>query len=277
MLNIELGMPINIVGPCAAESEEQVLQSGAEAKRRGFKIVRSSLPKPRTRPGWDGVGTVVGAPWLAKSAEINGIIPATEVINGRDAHEVINEMDKIRGAKKLLLWIGSRNQVHWLQQEIGSAIAGVDWVSVGIKNPMGPDEKHWLGVIDHLLSAGASLDQLLMIHRGFVPNAPDKNGLRNVPNWKMVKSVREISKLPMIIDTSHIGGRFSQVLGMTKTVIENDLKGSIRVDGLMVEIHPDPKNAATDQNQQLSWMTYDNKLSQSINGWVERRKLLIPA
>ncbi|MBI5221204.1 MAG: hypothetical protein HY979_00155, partial [Candidatus Magasanikbacteria bacterium] len=54
---------IIIAGPCAAESREQVIKSAREAKKRGVKILRASLWKPRTEPGFDGVKEA-GIPWL---------------------------------------------------------------------------------------------------------------------------------------------------------------------------------------------------------------------
>lgn len=268
----ELGITMDMVGPCAAESREQVLQSGAEAKKRGFLIVRSSVIKPRTRPSWDGIGVEIGARWLSESAEINNIIPATEVIDGHDAEVMINAMDKIRGKKRLVLWIGSRNQVHKLQQEIGSAVSGVDWVDVGIKNPMGADKEHWLGAVDHVIHGGASKDQLFMIHRGFKPGG---RGCRNLPNWKMMEEVRKESGLPMVADPSHMGGSREKVMRIINQIWRMQNKGLVRVEGLMVEIHPTPEDAATDKGQQFSWNLYDQKLKKGMERWRESHRLPI--
>ena len=51
-----LEKPIIIARPCAAESEEQIARAIAEATKRSVDFVRVNLWKPRTKPGFDGLG-----------------------------------------------------------------------------------------------------------------------------------------------------------------------------------------------------------------------------
>jgi chorismate mutase len=248
-----------IVGPCAAESAEQVLVSGKEAQQRGIGIVRSSLVKPRTHPGWDGVGIETGAPWLEESAKVNGIIPATEVRDGGDVKELLSIVKQ-----PIVVWVGSRNQNHWNQQSIGRAIKDRPDIMIGVKNPMAEDLDHWLGVVDHLVYGGADKSQIFLIHRGFKPAS---EGFRNTPNWELMKQAQEISGLPMVVDTSHMAGERNRVILITREIIERHVEHNIDFDGLMIEVHPDPAQAFTDASQQISWLDYDRYLNEMINHW----------
>lgn len=251
-----------IYGPCAAESLTQVLVSGQEAVRRGIPIVRSSLIKPRTRPGWDGVGITTGGPWLAESANLNGIIPATEVLDGAQAAYLINEIARLCPNPLINFWIGSRNQVHSHQREIGEAVRGVSWAKVGIKNPMGRDDDHWLGAIEHVVEGGADPSQLFLIHRGY---KPARWGQRNPPSLNSAKYVRERSQLPLILDPSHMGGEVNKVILLTRYFLWLHILRILEIDGLMLEIHPNPEKALTDRHQQLSWVVYDAKLAHLVD------------
>lgn len=242
-----------IPGPCAAESRDQVVQTASEALRRNLKTIRSSLWKPRTKPGFEGVGEE-GIPWLVEVAQM-GIAPGTEVLLPEHAERVMNAMETVRGRKRLLLWIGSRNQNHMIQQEIGRVVGGADWVTLGIKNQPWSDETHWDGIIDHVLKGGAREDQLIIVHRGF---APSSNGFRNPADLPMAMKIKEGrgNRIPMLIDISHIGGFVESVLNVAKEAM-SFRKENKKFDGLMVEVHPDPIHALTDAKQQLTWRRFD--------------------
>lgn len=247
----ELQKPIIIPGPCAIESREHVIFTAEMALARGLEIGRLTIEKPRTRPGWKGVGEE-GIPWLIEAAEM-GLTPGTEVMLPERAEEVINAMSKIRGRKRLYLWLGARNQNDEIQKAVGSIIKGEDWIILGIKNQPWSDENHWEGIIEHVLNGGADKSQLLLIHRGF---APSLNGFRNVPDFAMAMRIRRSSGLPMLVDPSHIGGNTENVLKIARIAMEYR-EDSSKFDGLQIEVHPDPKKAKTDANQQLTWGQFD--------------------
>ncbi|MDP2585282.1 MAG: hypothetical protein Q8P29_00190 [Candidatus Levybacteria bacterium] len=251
MNRIELCKPIIIAGPCAAESRENALSTAESAIKRGIDIVRLSLWKPRTRPGFEGVGNA-GIPWLAEVAEM-GLIPATEVMLPSDAEAVINKVIKETSDKQILIWLGSRNQNHRIQSEIGRVITGEPRVMLMIKNQPWLDQAHWEGIIEHALCGGASKEQLLICHRGFQPGS---NGNRNDACLEMAMDVKQKTGIPMIIDPSHIGGSVPNVLSIAEKAIHFRRNG-IGFDGLIVEIHPNPEQALTDKNQQLAWKQFD--------------------
>lgn len=256
-----------ISGPCAAESREQVLFTAQEALSRNIQTVRLSLWKPRTKPGFEGIGEA-GIPLLFEVAQM-GLRPATEVLFPKHAEAVLNGVIGKNGHTEVLIWLGSRNQNHPIQHDIGTVVAGEPRVKLMIKNQMWKDRGHWEGIVDHVLSGGASPNQLLLCHRGFAPAA---DGLRNPPDINMALQVkRDLSRklgvpIPMIADPSHIAGgspdnvmRMALQLAAHTLPIEEDI---VRIDGLLIEVHPNPTVAATDRDQQLRWDQLDVLLSQ---------------
>lgn len=251
-----------IAGPCAAESREQMLQTAQEAMKRGIGTVRMSLWKPRTAPGWSGIWEK-GIPVFLEIADM-GVRPATEVLLPRHVEHILNGTIAKNRDARVLLWLGSRNQNDILQRDIGSIIAGEPRVQLMVKNQMWKDRKHWEGIIDHVVSGGASPLQLLLCHRGF---APGSKTLRNIPDMDMALRVKDsLSRkhnvpMPLILDGSHIAGMSAEnVMRTTERLSQKTLTidgRTLKIDGLMLETHPDPDRAQTDKNQQLTWGQLD--------------------
>lgn len=240
---IEINKPFIIAGPCSAESKEQLEASCELIISQNISVLRASLFKPRTRPGFDGIGEK-GIQWL-KTVTENGVVVATEVLVPDHVSLIRNHIE-CTDVKKWILWIGSRNQNHLVQRAIAEEMKkqGFDTFLM-IKNQPWKDESHWLGIVDHVLSAGFSSNNLILCHRGFsISNNP--NNFRNVPDFEMSMKVKDKTGLPMIFDPSHVGGSVQKVFQATKEALNFDF------DGFMVEVHPNPNEALTDQRQQLN-------------------------
>ncbi len=237
-----------IAGPCAAESREQVINCALTLKKQGIKIMRASLWKPRTQPGFEGVGTK-GIPWLTEATNL-GMTVATEILLPEQLTQLIKGINKKGDLSKILLWIGSRNQNHLIQREIAKIIKEKmpKNVKLLIKNQAWGDERHWLGIVDHIVGSGISPKRLILCHRGFSShgqNNPDN--FRNLPDFEMAMRVKEKTGLPMLIDPSHIGGSVPNVFEVIKQTT------NFSFDGMMVEVHPTPLEAKSDAKQQLTF------------------------
>lgn len=240
---------IIIAGPCAAESVEQVLQSIKEAKKRDIDFLRMSLWKPRTKPGFEGLQEP-GVPLLVLAAKM-GVNPATEVILPSHAEKVIDAVLSASKDGKVLVWIGARNQNHYIQQEISRVAAGNKRVFLMVKNQPWESLEHWEGIIEHVLHGGIDKSHLIVCHRGFTPNGVNPLHLRNIPDYDMAITIKKKYGLAMIFDPSHSGGSVENVFRMAKEATEHDF------DGFLVEVHPDPVHALTDAKQQLTWEQFD--------------------
>ncbi len=253
MLNKHLNKII-IAGPCSAESQEQIINCAKELKKRGVEIMRASLWKPRTLPGFEGVGEK-GIDWLAKVTKM-GITVATEVLFPDQVSRVLKIVGKKGNPNKILFWLGSRNQNHYLQREIALRIKkeAPKSVKLLIKNQPWHEEKHWLGIVEHVLSSGLPPERVILNHRGFSPKGKNPFKMRNLPDFEMAMKIKEITGLPMVVDPSHIGGSVDNVFRVIKEAKQYDF------DGMMIEVHPEPKNAKTDAKQQLGFSQFDRLL-----------------
>lgn len=240
-----------ILGPCALESRRHMHQTVANAQQRGIEIARLNLWKPRTKPGYEGVGEE-GLPWITEASEA-GITPAMEVLLPNHVELLLNAV-----AQSLVVWIGSRNQNHLVLRDIGMAVAGEDRIKLMVKNQPWRDKNHWRGMIEHLLCGGASQEQIWLCHRGFAPWDKSDTPLRNIPDWKMAEELRTETGLPMIADPSHIGGKREKVKLLMKELLDVPW-----VDGIIAEVHPDPDHAVTDIGQQMSWSDIDELLTEN--------------
>ncbi|MEI6455493.1 MAG: bifunctional 3-deoxy-7-phosphoheptulonate synthase/chorismate mutase type II [bacterium] len=229
--------PFIIAGPCSAETEEQVLSTArALTKIPQVKVFRSGIWKPRTRPGaFEGVGTL-GLGWLQKVKKETGLMVTVEVANPTHVEQAIEHGIDI-------LWLGARTVVNpFSVQEIGEALRGVD-IPVMIKNPLNPDLKTWLGAIERMNQMGIS--KLVAIHRGF--SFFNRSPFRNAPMWEIPIELKRLHpQLPVISDPSHICGNRDMILPTAQKALD------LAMNGLMIEVHPNPAKALTDKNQQVT-------------------------
>jgi chorismate mutase len=224
-----------IAGPCSVESEEQIRQTALGCAEHGANLLRGGIWKPRTRPGtFQGIG-VEGLKWL-KQAGFEANLPVTvEVATPNHIeHCLKQEID--------VLWIGARTTTNpYLVQEIANSLKGVD-IEIMVKNPMNPELELWIGALERLNKAG--LGKLIAVHRGF--SVYKSNLYRNQPYWEIPQDLkRVIPDIPLICDPSHICGNTELLLPIAQKAMD------LQYDGLMIEIHFNPKNALSDVTQQI--------------------------
>lgn len=225
-----------IAGPCSAENPEQ-LAATAAALAPHIDIFRAGLWKPRTKPGcFEGVGQR-GLDWLVDVKRRFGVKVATEVITPEHARLAIE-------AGVDVLWIGARTSANpFAISELAQAIAQLDPDrAVMVKNPVSADLELWIGAMQRLYNAG--LRRLAAIHRGFARYGDSR--YRNAPQWAIpIEFMRRLPEVPLICDPSHIGGRRELVDRLSQHALDMGMRG------LMIEVHPDPKNALSDGGQQI--------------------------
>ncbi len=230
------GRPLIIAGPCAAESEAQVLEAADRLAPSRVDYLRAGIWKARTRPdSFEGIGAPALA-WLRRAGDRHGMRTATEVAHG-------DHVDAALEAGIDLLWIGARTTVNpFSVQELANALRGTD-VPVLVKNPTAPDLGLWIGALERMSRAG--IRDLGAIHRGVsVANAAP---YRNAPMWSLVLELRRrLPDLPILTDPSHICGRRDLLAGVAQRAMD------LGLDGLMIEAHPNPDQAWSDAAQQVT-------------------------
>ena len=229
--------PLIIAGPCSAESLEQVLSVAHSLKKEGqTQLYRAGVWKPRTRPGqFEGAG-YNALEWLQTMRQEVGLPFVIEVANA-------DHVEKALAVHADAVWIGARTTVNpFYVQEIAEALRGSK-IPVLVKNPIHADLGLWLGALERLDSAG--LHDLAAVHRGFFSShaAP----YRNEPRWEMSFELRrQAPNVPIICDPSHIAGDRRLVEHVSQVAMD------IQMDGLMIEVHPDPDQALSDAAQQIT-------------------------
>lgn len=241
-----LDYPLLIAGPCSAESEQQVLETALALAANGrVKVFRAGIWKPRTRPGgFEGAGEK-GLKWLKLVKEETGLAVATEVAMPQHVELALeNGVD--------MVWVGARTSANpFLVDQLASALAGAN-IPVLVKNPVTPDLELWIGAIERLWRSG--INRLAAIHRGFYPY--ERSRLRNIPKWEIAIDLKSrIPSLPVICDPSHIAGTASLVPEIAQRSID------LSMDGLMVEVHPNPSVALSDARQQLTPAAFNSMIS----------------
>ncbi|MGA1380655.1 MAG: chorismate mutase [Schleiferiaceae bacterium] len=235
--NPEPGQPWVIAGPCSAESLEQVLETARALKADGrTQLFRAGVWKPRTRPGaFEGAG-YNALEWLQIMRAEVGLPFVVEV--GNPQH-----VERALAAGADAVWLGARTTVNpFYVQEIAEALQG-STIPVLVKNPIHADLGLWIGAIERLNKAG--IQDLAAVHRGFF--ATHSEPYRNDPRWELTFALRRHApELPIICDPSHIAGQRDLVESVAQIAMD------LALDGLMIEIHPQPDEALSDSAQQLT-------------------------
>lgn len=228
--------PLYIAGPCSAESREQLLTSARGVKRAGVEILRAGIWKPRTKPGsFEGIGD--GAlEWLAEAKREYGLRIITEIATPQ-------HLDLALKAGVDGVWIGARTTTNpFATQQIADALRGVD-TAVIVKNPVIPDVDLWIGAIERIYNSGVR--RLAAVHRGF--GTHQTTPYRNAPHWSVpIELHRRLPNLPILSDPSHIGGRRDLVAQLAQQALD------LGFSGLMIECHPNPEEALSDAQQQIT-------------------------
>ncbi len=229
--------PLIIAGPCSAESREQMFEC-AEALAKTGKVdaFRSGVWKPRTRPGqFEGLGETA-LQWLTEIKQQFNLPVITEIATPQ-------HLEKCLKYGIDMLWIGARTSGNPFSiNEIAEALRGVN-IPVFVKNPPNPDLELWIGAIERIKNSG--IRTIAAIHRGFYPYRTSI--YRNIPQWEIAIELKiRYPDLPILCDPSHIAGDHSRIFDVAQYAFD------IMMNGLMIEVHPNPEVAKTDALQQIT-------------------------
>jgi 3-deoxy-7-phosphoheptulonate synthase len=218
-----------MAGPCAVESEEQIVNTAVKIKEAGAKLLRGGAFKPRTDPyAFQGLGEE-GLKLLAKAREVTGLKIVTEVMDTADVSLVDEYAD--------ILQIGARNMQNFkLLKKVGQLRK-----PILLKRGLSATLKEFLMSAEYIMSEGNY--QIILCERGirtFVEYT------RNTLDLNIVPVVKQLTHLPIIVDPSHGTGRYDLVSPMSKAAI------AAGADGLIIEVHIKPEDSVSDADQTIS-------------------------
>src|ERR1700747_2543877 len=228
------GVPIGpdtltvIAGPCAVETAEQTLTSALMARAAGASLLRCGGYTPRSSPyAFRGVGKA-GLKILADVRAETGLPVVTEVVDPADVDLVASYAD--------MLQVGTRNMQNFpLLQAAGGCAK-----PVMLKRGMNATIEEWLMAAEYIAQRG-NLD-IVLCERGI---RTFEKATRNTLDISAVPVAQRLSHLPVIVDPSHSGGRRDLVLPLTRAAI------AVGADGVIIDVHPEPKMALCDGDQAL--------------------------
>jgi 3-deoxy-7-phosphoheptulonate synthase len=217
-----------IAGPCAVESDEQIMEVATAVKEAGAKILRGGAFKPRTSPyAFQGMKEE-GLRLLAHAREVTGLPIITEVVNPETAELVAEYAD--------ILQIGTRNAQNFeLLKKLGQLRK-----PVLLKRGMSMTIQELLMSAEYILSEGNQ--SVILCERGI---RTFETATRNTLDLSAIPVLKQKTHLPIVVDPSHATGNYQYVAPMAFAAI------AAGADGLIIEVHPDPEHASSDGPQSL--------------------------
>lgn len=217
-----------IAGPCSVESEAQIVEVAKRVKEAGATLLRGGAFKPRTSP-YDFQGLQADGLELLKIAKQQTGMPIVSEIMNANHLPLFDNVD--------LIQVGARNMQNFeLLKELGKTNKPI-LLKRGLANTM----KEWLMSAEYIMAGGN--ENIILCERGI---RTYETYTRNTLDLSAVPMLKELSHLPIIVDPSHASGinRLVKPMAMAAT--------ASGADGLMIEVHNDPKNALCDGAQSLT-------------------------
>lgn len=218
-----------IAGPCAVESENQIIEVARAVKAGGASILRGGAFKPRTSPySFQGMKED-GLKLLASARSATGLPIITEVVNPETAELVADYAD--------ILQIGTRNAQNFeLLKKLGQMKK-----PVMLKRGMSMTIQELLMSAEYILSEGNQ--SVILCERGI---RTFETATRNTLDLSAIPVLKQKTHLPVVVDPSHATGNYQYVAPMAYAAV------AAGADGLIIEVHPDPEHASSDGPQSLT-------------------------
>ena len=231
-----------MAGPCSVESEEQLCSVARDVKRSGATFLRGGAFKPRTSPySFQGLETE-GLALLREARRLTGLPIVTEIMG----EEQIPEFEDVD-----ILQVGARNMQNFrLLKALGKTKK-----PVLLKRGLSATIEEWLMSAEYILAGGN--DNVILCERGI---RTFETMIRNNLDISAIPLLKRQSHLPVIVDPSHAAGIAWMVEPLARAAI------AAGADGLIIEVHNDPKAALCDGAQSLDPAQFD-----ALMGEVRRR------
>jgi 3-deoxy-7-phosphoheptulonate synthase len=232
--NVEIGGDDFVVmaGPCAVESERQLLETAETVAAAGARMLRGGAYKPRSSPyAFQGLG-LEGLKILRKAREETGLAIVTEVMCVEDVDLVAEYAD--------LMQVGTRSMENYsLLEKLGGCGR-----PVLLKRGMTATLEELLQSAQVIAMATPGNPQIVLCERGI---RTFETATRNTLDIAAVPVLKTVSHLPVIVDPSHAAGVRCLVPVLARAA------AVVGADGLLVEVHPSPDQAMSDGAQSLTF------------------------
>ena len=218
-----------IAGPCSVESEEQICYVAEKVKESGAQFLRGGAFKPRTSPyAFQGMGND-GIRLLQEARAATGLPIVTEIMSTDNVEMFEMCVDVIQ--------VGARNMQNFdLLKQLGRTTK-----PILLKRGLSSTIEEWLMSAEYIMAGGN--ERVILCERGI---RTFETFTRNTLDLSAVLAVKQLSHLPVVVDPSHACGKAWMVERMSLAAV------AAGADGLIVEVHNDPKNALCDGAQSIT-------------------------
>ncbi|MGE3757044.1 MAG: 3-deoxy-7-phosphoheptulonate synthase [Pseudobdellovibrionaceae bacterium] len=236
---VQIGGPefVVIAGPCSIESQALLLETATAVKKSGAVLLRGGIWKLRTSSKtFQGIGSS-GFDFVRKVCKEVGMSLVAEVTDPRqisDLHDIVE-----------MFQVGSRNMHNYsLLKELGTLQK-----PVLLKRGFAALVDEWIKAAEYVTDGGN--ENVVLCERGI---RTFETATRNTLDLNAVVFAKAKTTLPVIVDPSHAVG-ISELV--TPLALASAAAGA---DGIIVEVHPRPKEALSDGFQALTFENFDTMM-----------------
>ena len=228
-----------IAGPCAIESQQQLDVIAQELVAEKVVVLRGGIYKMRTLPdSFQGLGKEA-MEWVRSIKKKHHLKFVSEVTDPRQIEFLVDVVDYFQ--------VGTRNMFNYELLKDLSYLR----VPVILKRGFAALVKEWLAAGEYLVKGGN--EQVILCERGI---RTFETSTRNTLDLTGALFAQKESNWPVIIDPSHATGCAEFVTPVALATVAAGL------DGLMVEVHPSPKDALSDGKQSLDFVQFRQMMKQ---------------
>ncbi len=220
-----------IHGPCAMESIDQ-MQDVIQNLKEISPFFRAGSYKPRTLPeSFQGLKDE-GIKIIDKLKENNDILVCSEIVS-------IKDIDKFKNVD--IIQIGARNMQNF---DLLTEVAKLNKFIL-LKRGFGNTVDELIASTKYILKEGN--DKIILCERGIRTFSKTS---RFTLDLSAVGYLKDNTQFPVFVDPSHAGGNVKEVKRLTRAAY------AYGCDGILIEVHPNPKDAMSDKDQQLNIKEY---------------------
>jgi len=239
---VEFGGPLVPVfaGPNMVENEDLIVNTAKAVKASGAHFLRGGAFKPLTFPYRSAKYTETreqGIEWLAIAKKEAGIPVITEIMEE-------GFIDLVAGVADIMQ-IGTRNMQNF---PLLTAVAKTG-KPVMLKRHFGCSLRDWLAAAEYILVEGN--EKVILCERGVAAPHTHRDSSRFLLDLQVVPAAQEVTHLPVVVDPSHATFWRPWVKPMALASV------AAGADGVMLEVHPDPKNSAVDPLQPIDFDAFE--------------------
>ena len=230
-----------MAGPNTVENRDMFLRTAEAVKKAGAHILRGGAYKPLSFPYRSEKYFELreeGLRYLQDAKDATGLPIITECMDQKTVGAVAEVAD--------IMQIGTRNMQNYaLLTDIGKT-----GKPAMLKRHFGASLRDWLGAAEYLAVEG--VNEIILCERGMTIPHTHRSSSRFALDLQVVPAAQEVCRLPVATDPSHATFWAPWVPPMTLASI------GAGADAIMLEVHPDPRNAAVDPLQPIDFDAFDD-------------------